>query len=184
MSEYIILLTATITGAIGIIQLLIERRSVRIRDIKLNHLKDLKFKLHKFYFPIMFLLKRDEHLFESTRKLPATENNLGVLNELRLANHSKVMDIIESHIADVNPVKSVRDDIISYDRHTAVYRLLSSLGISDISTNEFNAEYPTSLLRSIELRLEQLCREIKCTEESLAHCIPKMRISCGTPNNV
>lgn len=181
MSGFYLLLTATITGALGLVQVLVERRNARVRDIKIDHLNKLKFKLEKFYFPIFFLLQRDkhigDHIFNDPAKISTDHNE--VLDKINLENHQKIMNIIEENIAEVNPQIDILSEIIKYDKHTSIYHHLRNLGIKDKYPSDFGAPYPPMFLLIIDRRINQIRRDIEYIEYDISSCLPKISF-CGS----
>ena len=178
MSEFYVLLTATITGTLGLIQVLVDKRNTRVRDLKVNHLKKLKFKLEKFYYPIFFLLQRDKYIgdniFSDPEKISSDHNE--ALDKINLENHTKIMFIIEENIAETNPKNDILSEIVKYDKHTSIYKHIRTLGIKDKYPSDYGAPYPPMFLLTIEKRINQIRLEIETIEYDIGSCLPKLKL--------
>lgn len=125
----------------------------------------LRVKLEEFYYPLMFKLLRETDINRELVDLCRDRdgNNQVIIESIEeeiLKNHIEIQQIIHEGMVKVNPPKAIRDDLVMYDKHVTFYQIIrNQMGEMSKYPREYNAPYPSGLLRKIEERVKELADE-------------------------
>jgi hypothetical protein len=136
------------------------------QKVKDKKIKDLEYKLKKFYFPLYSNLKTETILSNSF--VNAQENVVFELEKFVLEAHVANQALIRKHMVRVNPVPTMHRLLTAYSDHITVYKLRHDTAKDDFLVMfSKKIDYPKELFVLIETEVDHLRAELDKAHNSM-----------------
>ena len=161
MKEYIILLIPSLLTATGfVIRFFWERQIQYTYTIDEERRQKISFKLEKFYYPLHFNLNRLSNMWEIIKNRKLENQNNDYINNECMNLHEENQNIIKTNIVQAKPIPRLIDEIMKYDKHVTIFKILKKCGKSCDCPRNFSAEYPDEFKDIIKSRIDILENEL------------------------
>lgn len=191
MEEYLVYILSPTFAVIGFIirfiwDFYINRRK-RVLTEKIN---TIEYRLHDFYYPIYFRLKRERiiwekiiKLFSSVQSVPSSvpairlftpemklsrefrihmsEPIIKALDDENLKIHREIQGIIHEGISKAVPSEDLIRILMQYDEHVTVYHILRHIGLKDKFPCQYGAPFPSNIMETLGRRITELQNDHK-----------------------
>jgi hypothetical protein len=134
-----------------------------IRERKLMHIEN---QLNNLYYPIFYMLQKDDALWRLSPRLSSAKESLPLeVNDIIetkfiLKNHLDIVSIIESNSNLLQANAELQEQIQIYVKHVAIYETIYGVeSLKDKYPEDFNSPYPKSFKALIEAQIQSLQKE-------------------------
>ena len=145
LDVYIVFVSSFLTTTGFILRYFWERHIQYQNKIKNEKLDNLTNKLEMFYYPLYFNLERLTNLWSIAQSHDIDEECLSI--------HTENQNIIKTNIARAKPIPALFNEIMKYDKHVTILKVLKH---NDIKPRKFDAAYPENFKKIIKIRIDSL----------------------------
>ena len=168
----LIVVTPICAGIGYLFKYFLDRRGEYLRKVNETKLRDVEFKLKKFYYPIHSNLLRENIIWNKILAFYRSRNDnnrelryklFWELDREMLDIHLENQKIIQDNIVEIHPDDTLTDTLMKYDEHITIYNIIRKADTErpeDMDNvnwpSAFGSNYPSEIEPLIEKQLKML----------------------------
>jgi hypothetical protein len=168
----LIVVTPICAGIGYLFKYFLDRRGEYLRKVNETKLRDVEFKLKKFYYPIHSNLLRESIIWNKILAFYRSRNDnnrelryklFWELDREMLDIHLENQKIIQDNIVEIHPDDTLTDTLMKYDEHITIYNIIRKVDTErpeDMDNvnwpSTFGSNYPSEIEPLIEKQLKIL----------------------------